>query len=256
MSLNLNLLAFSIPGFSSYKLFACQASATYKELEQKAASQFNDIILPIVERAFNAENSPNAEHYERIQDMLKELPVGVNRDIKSLLSQRIKVVDALETAGFAAATGCDDKYYIILRKDIAQLGFDRACLPWMITHEVSHILNDDNFSRCFIKAATGFAAVAVSTFLLGLSLIPALGVAIGVNTATSVIIFHKTENQADDFAIRHCSRQELEKGKEFLEKVKDLKGKNKFYNIVTRLMHPSEDSRIAKIQAALNRTLE
>jgi hypothetical protein len=86
---------------------------------------------------------------------------------------------------------------------------------------------------------------------LGLSLLPSLGAVISTNIATHAICSHRAENAADDFAIGHCSRTQLEKGSAFFEKMKNHQKSfslNFLKKIIVRVLHPSIDLRIAKIQ--------
>ena len=61
------------------------------------------------------------------------------------------------------------------------------------------------------------------------------------------------ERAADDFAIKHCSKEQLEKGIALLELWKASRENGAYANnLYTWMSHPSENSRIAKIQKALD----
>jgi Zn-dependent protease with chaperone function len=174
-----------------------------------------------------------------------------SRTIESLLRYRLKIVKT-ETNDYPVfTTGTDaqsGKYYIGITPDSEV----EQALPWVITHELSHILNDDPLKLCIIKTIASVGAAAFSVFALGWSLLPSLGAVLVTNCVTHTVYAQRSERVADDFAIKHCSKEQLEKGIVFFELTKARRATGAYSkNLITWLLHPSENSRIAKIQKAL-----
>jgi hypothetical protein len=250
--MSLNLFTFTVPAISLLKTFDNSNPASYKKFDDMPESDQTAAVIAIVNRVLSAENVQGSEHFERVQDMLKEMPENAGpKTIESLVRYRLKVVKT-ETDDYPAfATGTDaqdGKYYIGIKP-----GFEvKPALPWVITHELSHILNDDPLNLCIIKTIASTGAAALSVFVLGWSFLPSLGSVIITNCVTHTVYTQISERIADDFAIKHCSKKQLEKGIIFLEFIKSCR-ENRTYsnNFLTWLLHPSENSRIAKIQKAL-----
>lgn len=250
-----SLISFALPAFGLLKVFGLSNPASYKRFDDMPESNQAASVNAIVERVLNAENVQGAEHFERIEDMLKELPDSVgSKTIQSLVHCRLKVVK-VETDDFPVfATGTDaqaGKYYIGVKPDF-EMG---TSLPWVITHELSHILNDDPLTLQIVKTVGSLGAAALSTFVLGWSLLPSLGATILTNCVTHIIYSQWSERAADGFAIKHCSREQLEEGIAFFELMKARRVRSVYKNnLITWALHPSENSRIAKIRDALGLT--
>lgn len=252
-----NLLSFSVPAFGLFNVFARINPASYKKFDETPESDQAVKVNAIVERVLNAENVPGSEHFERIQDMLQELPDSAGpKTIQSLIRCRFKVIktEADDFPAFATGTDArDGKYYIGLKVDTE---IERA-LSWIITHELSHILNDDPLQTSIFKTIGSLASASLSTFVLGLSLLPSLAALFLTTSLTHIICSQRGERAADDFAVKHCSRQELEEGIAVLALVKIRRAQGVYTNNPLLLMlHPSENSRIAKIRSALQLTRE
>ncbi|MBX9720024.1 MAG: M48 family metalloprotease [Candidatus Obscuribacterales bacterium] len=247
-----SLLSFALPAFGLLKVFAQSNPASYKKFDDMPQSDQAAAINAILERVLNAENVQGSEHFERTEDMLKELPDSAGpKTIQSLLRYRLKVVKT-ETDDFPVfATGTDaqaGKYYIGVKPDPEV----EPSLPWVVTHELSHILNDDQLTLGIAKTIASLGMAALSTFVLGWSLLPSLGAVIVTNCVTHTVCSQRAERAADDFAIKHCSREQLEKGIAFFELIKARRASGTYTNnLITCILHPSENSRIAKIRAAL-----
>lgn len=209
-------------------------------------------VKAIANQVLSSENVQGSEHFERVQDMLKEMPESAGpKTIESLLQYRLKIVKT-ETDNYPVfSTGTDaqaGKYYIGIKPDSDV----EQALPWIITHELSHILNDDPLNLCMIKTIASTAASALSVFALGWSLLPSLCAVVATNCITHIVCAQRSERTADDFAIKHCSKEELQKGIAFLQLVKTRRATGTYSkNLITWLLHPSENSRIAKIQKEL-----
>lgn len=247
-----NVLTFAVPAASLLKMFANSNPASYKKFDDMPESDQTAAVTAIVNRVLSAENVQGSEHFERVQDMLKEMPESAGpKTIESLLRYRLKIVKT-ETDDYPVfATGTDaqaGKYYIGIKPDSDV----EQALPWVITHELSHILNDDPLNLCIIKTIASAGAAALSVFALGWSLLPSLGAVIVTNCITHTVCAQRSERAADDFAIKHCSKEQLEKGIIFFELTKARRATGAYSkNLITWLLHPSENSRIAKIQKAL-----
>lgn len=247
-----NLLSFIVPAASLLKTFAHSNPASYKKFDDMPKSEQTAAVAGIANRVLNAENVQGSEHFERVQDMLREIPENVGpKTIESLLRNRLKVVKTETDEYPAFATGTDaqaGKYYIGIKPDSEV----KQALPWVITHELSHILNDDPLNLCIIKTIASTGAAAFSVFVLGWSLLPSLGSVIITNCVTHAVYAQMSERTADDFAIKHCSKKQLEKGIIFLEFIKARRANGTYSkNLISWLLHSSENSRIAKIQKAV-----
>ena len=137
--MSLNLLAYALPSISFLKVIAHLSSATYKKFEEMALSEHSDQVKAIVERVLTAQQVQGSEHFERIEDRLKELPDSAgDKTIQMWLRDRLKVVkDGIEghpifTTGTDAREG---KYYVVIKLDPEM----EPAIPWIVTHELSHI---------------------------------------------------------------------------------------------------------------------
>jgi len=247
-----NLLTFALPVATAQGVLAQLNPASYKELDRMPQSDLSAAVHAIAERVLQAEHVRGSEHFERIEDMLKELPDSAGpKTVQSLLRCRLKVVKT-ETDEMPVFTAGTDtwvgKYYIGINPDPEM----EAALPWVITHELSHILNEDHIGLVLVKAVASLGVAALSTLVLGWALLPSLGAVVFTNCVTHTIFSHRMEGAADDFAIQHCSREQLEKGIACLELCQARRAKGNYKNnLITWILHPSDNSRIAKIRAAL-----
>lgn len=247
-----SLLTFAEPAAGFLQILADLNPASYKRFDDMSESDQTAALTAVVTRVLNAENVEGAEHFERIQGMLKEIPGNAGpKTVESLLRYRLKIVKT-ETEDYPVfATGTDaqaGKYYIGIKPD-PEL---EQALPWAITHEISHILDDDAFNLRIIKTIASVGTAALSVFALGWSLLPSLSAVFITNCVTHIVCAQQSERAADDFAIRHCSKVDLEQGITFFKAVKARRVKGLYSkNLMIRLLHPSEDSRITKIQKAL-----
>ncbi len=212
-----------------------------------------DRINGILQRVLNAQNVQGTEHFERIREMLEGLPDSEDpKTIESLLRCRFKVVTTERDDFPVFVTGTDvkdGKYYIGIKSDPEVV----PSLPWIVTHELSHILNEDQLTLGLAKTVVSLGMAALSTFVLGWSLLPSLGSIILTNWVTHIVCSQWAERAADDFAIKHSSREELQEGIKVLKLIKKRRASGIYAdNLMTRICHPSEDSRIAKIRAALS----
>ena len=149
------------------------------------------------------------------------------------------------TTGTDAQAG---KYYIGIKPDPEA----EQALPWVVTHELSHILNDDQLSLSICKTIASLGTATLSVIALGWSLLPSLGAVMIANCVTHAVYSQMSERAADHFAIKHCSKEQLKKGAAFFELIKARRENGTYSkNLITHLLHPSENSRIAKIQKAL-----
>ena len=241
-----------MPAIGLSRIFAHLNPASYKKFDDMPESDQSATVAMIANRVLSAENVQGSDHFERVQEMLQEMPENAGpKTIESLLRYRLKVVktDTDHYPVFTTGTDAQDgKYYIGIKPDPAV----EQALPWIITHELSHILNDDPLKLGIVKTIASLGTAAFSVFALGWTLLPSLGAVIATNCITHTIYSQRSERAADDFAIKYCSKQQLEKGVAFLKLIKARRSDGTYSNnFITRLLHPSENSRIAKIQKAL-----
>jgi len=249
-----NALAFALPAWSVLKCLGSMIPQSYKEYDALPKSPQAATIYAIVQKALDAENVAGSEHFERIQEMLQELPESAEpKTTATLLQHRLKVVNK-ETNSLDApvhATGTDahgGKYFIAIKPDSQT----EPALHWIVTHEFSHILNDDALNLTIVKTCTSLGAALFSIFALGLSLPASVAAVMVTNVVTHTMCSQMAERSADNFANKHCSKEELKHGIAFLEFLKARKATHSYANrFFSMLLHPSEDSRIANIRKAL-----
>jgi hypothetical protein len=243
--MSLSFLSWVLPLDYLLKTARCENPDTYVSLDEMPPSHRSAEVCAIVERVLNAENVPNSQYYSRITEMLKPLPEP--KTINALLQHRLRVIDR-NTVRYAEAGGTDrGKYYIALAPTS-----EGEELPFVITHELSHILNSDRLFKDLLKTIVDIAAIAITTFVLGWSGIGVLTGVLATDFVVGAILSHQREMAADDFAIKHCTREQLEKGIAFFKKVKVQNSQCGFLVQVRQFFrHPSPDSRIANVEKRL-----
>jgi len=242
-----NWLAYAIPFLGVCKMFAQTHPKAYEKYEALMPAGQDNEVRAVIGRILKIENIEGSPLFERIQDMLAQLP-GTDKTVEVWVNRRIKVVHA-ETDDYPVAVtgtdGHDGKYYIVIQPGL-------KLETWQIVHELSHILHEDTLRQTVTKAAASLVTTAIAVSGFGYSFWTSLAVGMSTNVIAHIVESQLVERAADDFAIRHCSDKELREGIAFLQGVKKLReGGTYSKNILVKSLHPSEDSRIAKIQAAL-----
>ena len=198
----------------------------------------------------------NPDAFPRIQDLIDELPTSPEpRTIDSLLRHKFKVTTALNDYMPVGVAGIGSifpsgQYFVGVHPST-----DPKILPWAIAHEVSHILNEDNLELACFAAASSLAGAFFSTYIMDWSLPTSLAVTLAAQTLGHTAFSRITEAAADDFALKHCSIEQLQSGIEFLEKSRANRANYSYWtylkNFRVLFLHPSFESRIAKIQKAI-----
>lgn len=220
--MNWHLLSLIIPVCSFYKSVMTPYNE-YKKYEKGQPHRLSNAVMKIVKRVLQKEN--------------------IHRQIV------LKVLNSSEDLVYSkvVATPEERKYYIVLHPNICE-----ASLPWVITREIFHILNESE--------------IGLGAFRIYSSLITSLMTSIDIFkysqhscatawalTAASVAIAqafhaHKTESRADDFALNHCSDEELIRGIEYLIMMERIRlHNNPENNRFVDFFHPPEGPRIQKI---------
>ncbi len=137
---------------------------------------------------------------------------------------------------------------------------DKDACNWAIMHEISHIKCNDTLT---MQCVPGVCQLAASIFgMCYLSFLPALAVASMAGFVSRALFSQWREGEADDFAIKNSSNEELRGGRRFLiaAQKKNIEERNTFWKRITiscggdpRIpqSHPSFISRIKKIENAL-----
>lgn len=243
-------LAYAVPIRGICRVFSSMHPIAYREYQDLIPADQDAKVQAVIERILESENVEDSPLYERIQDTLAQLP-GRDKTIKAWVNRRVKVVHAKTDDYPVAVTGTDGhdgKYYILIQSGL-EIG------TWQIAHELSHILHEDAFRQTLTKAAASLLTTAAAVSGFGYSFWISLAVGMATNAITHVTESQRAERAADDFAIKHCSDGELREGIAFLQGVKTLRREGTYSkNILVQALYPSEDSRIAKIEAALAAT--
>lgn len=243
-----NLLVYFLPACNFFELL--EATVLPKEIEGSPIDR-SISITAIVKRTLEAEYVPGSLHFTNIQKALQSLPDSAEpKTIESFLQHRLKVL-SFPADGFSnlvvRMSLAGGKYYIQHGADV-----DPDVLPWTITQRTSHILDGNLLNTAKLRVITSLATATLSVFAFGWPLIPSWIATVVAERAVETIYSHRAANAADDFAIKHCSTEELEKGALFLEKTKLARAADSFFKkLNNRLRLPSVDSRIAKIRTTI-----
>jgi len=246
-----NALAFAVPAWCLSRVLANINPQSYKALDARPKSSRASAVRTIMQQALNAENVQGSKHFKRIQGMLKTLPESAGpKTIQTLVQHRLKVLHiSPKIPPYTQGTDAHHGKYFICVHNSSQM---EPVLPWIVTREVSHILNNDVLNRHIIATITSLAVAVLSVFALGLSLPASLGAVMLTNAVAHAIYFQMAERTADNFANKHCSKEQLEQGIAYLELVQAPRATYSYANrFFAMLLDPSEDSRIAGIRKAL-----
>lgn len=159
--------------------------------------------------------------------------------------------------------------------DSKMYNIDKDACYSIMKHEISHLKNNDSFYIDLAGAVTSLAAAIFFLFkIMSITQVIPLAVTLIVGFAstnliviigvvTSTIFSCYREAKADDFAIAHGSDDELKGFRRFFkacqqhclkERVKSMWGRIEYSSTGSNrfdIMHPSHDSRIKKIEQAL-----
>ncbi len=273
-------LAFIIPLGCMSRCGQLFLPETFHDYRNKQINEHAGTITTIAERIFEAENVTSSRYHKMIQKLLNTLPNHCPKDIKSLLSERLAVIDEepdprmmapmLQCFSITQKVHCmsslgkivyttggvhldekhknmPEKYFIVLIREGLK-DFNEDCLSWVATREISHILETTQEMNRLAQIIASLIT-ASTTFLWNCQPIVSIAATAAAASVTHLIMHYKGEVDADTFSITHCSDEELTAGISFLQKVKESKGR--IARFFSSILHPSEDSTIAKIQAAL-----
>lgn len=256
-----NLLAYAIPLFGGIKTFSACIPSTYRKYEESSESLHSVVVKEVADRALSAEINSKGNYQKRIQEMIQELPDSISvRNLKAVLDRRLRVVSIKNDLKPIHSIGTDldigsvqGKFFIGIDPRIEKTA--QEALPWIVTHEICHILEDDWVEIPGIKTIASLSATILSTFVFGWGLIPSTITAIGTNFVTHVILSHRAENRADDFANHHCLPQEREKAMAYFEHIKNARSQQRISafveKIILSIFYSSYEERIGKIRGTL-----
>ena len=255
--MSLNLLAYTVPLIGVVKFVSAINPATYRKYEAAPESPHSEVVTAVAQRVLNAE-SGSGRYEERIRDLIQELPDSVGiKDVRAWIANRLKVA-AIENEGnavYSVGTEFDwgslkGKFFIGIDPGIE--GAMQEALAWSTAHEICHILEGDGAERILIKIIVSLATTILSTAVLGWTLLPSVCAAMGAIMVTHVIVSHRAENRADDFANKHCSPEERERAIALFEHKRASRPQEGVVKRTIRwVLYLSEDARIAKIRGTL-----
>lgn len=253
-----NLLAYGLPLISGVRTFSLFHPAAYSKYEKAPKSPYSQLVSEIAERIFQAEIDSGGTYRERIQEMLEDLPdsSGV-KDVKALIAYRLRVVSIenkflpIHSTGTDVDSG-DTKGALFIGIDPGLEGAWKQALPWIATHEICHLLEEDWIEISAIKTVACLAVTILATAFFGWGLVFSVCAAMSTNIIAHVVASHRAENRADDFANKYCSVKERQDAIAYFQHIKGLKAQKGgvAYGVaaIKAIFHPSEDPRIAKIQ--------
>ena len=216
----------------------------------------------VVVKHINSKMLNNSDAFPRIQDLIDELPTfPVPKNIDSLLRHKIKVItserkySSFSVTGIGSTDPCG-QYFIHIHPSVYNNKEAMSALPWIISHETSHILNEDRLVLAELSIISSLATAIFSSYVMNWSFASSLVATLAAQTIADTTFHRICEASADDFAIKHCSIEQLKKGLEFLEKSKARRDQHYSYWIRVKYcrllsLHPSYESRISKIQKAI-----
>lgn len=222
--------SFCVPFVSALRLSQSLNPINYDEYEKAPPSSLEDEVQIIARRILKAESEANGPYAERIQEMLNDLPSHIlSRDVDSLAETRLKVVTHNNPNQAPHITGTDmdnadriGKYYLsVSSKETPehQVLFEKA-LPWIVAHEMKHLLNQDGFKLCFYKTIASSTTCIIGSLIMGCSFPAALVTsiaAVGTNAITHSLLSKHFEHDADLFANKHSTHEERQNAINWLE---------------------------------------
>ncbi len=198
-----------------------------------------------------------SHHAARLREMLEALPEGVSRTVSGLVDHRFRMVELPEPAGKVAVGGTD--FDLGAERGMYYVGsgpiepFVDGALPFIMAHEMGHVFARDAIVAGVVATGTATAvAIAARKFgKLGSCATFVFSALAGV-CAACLYLRCVAEPGADAFAIEHTTSEERQGAIAFFReidgRVTTMPLKNRF---VSRVLHPSVESRIAAIEASL-----
>lgn len=225
-----HLLSFIVPAYSFYRSITT-AYYDYKKYEKSAPHPLSKDVMKIVKDILEAEN---------IQRPMLFKIINGKKDAEPAFTRMVHTKEGA-------------KYYIILHPEIKE-----PFLPWVITREVSHILNNSEIFMDALKVTASFTMSfttsfgALANFSNYLHCITAWGLTAVSPLLAQGVYTHISEERADDFAIKHCSNEELKRGVALLEEMQKIRlQSDPVRNPLDDFFHPPEYLRIEKIRQHL-----
>lgn len=257
----------AIPLVSLLSRFIHLHPRTYFLFYAAPDSLHQPLVHRVIRKILTNENRPGGRYYAQIQTKLKNLPCkGSPQTIDSWIQQRLKVtsVFSIEMFNNACAAGTEQDSERFKGKfiiDICSAHNKHAAdaLPFIISHELGHILANDIKNILNLRIIVSLAAALFSRFALplwsdsGSTPIKAVGLNLAISFLTNTFYTLHREYQADEFAIEHVSAEDLKKAIPLLQELQEKQEKSLFQRISTALLsdHPSAASRIKRIQKAI-----
>ena len=216
--MSLNLLTFLVPaaniGSSVYSL----APSSYQKFTKWSTCDHAETIRNIVGRILNKEIAPGAPYHESLINSIQEgLPQSVQpKTIQTFLDTRLRIVlfppghhasnaiSPMMTRGSDWDIGKEPGTFVIaLPADL-----EEAAVPWFAARECCHLLNDAHLETKVYTAIASLAAAIFSTFVLGWTLLPSLGLTLLAQSIAHIVSSQREEKRADAFANLHCTDEE------------------------------------------------
>lgn len=192
----------------------------------------------------------------KLDQELKNICKGVLEKYKELKNTHCITVLMNDVAGSEGALFLTNQNkFVIVNPHLIKI--DKRAAGFAAKHEIGHILHNDLLRHSAILL---ISSIAITIIFSVISLTGASGLGISLISLLVIDNIYKSqimENQADDFAIKNSTLEELQgaiclctAGKENEDSIKKSLP---FFNFIFNFLfatHPSDSKRIAKMQAA------
>lgn len=243
-----------VPLASGFKALYVMHPGTYRGHEKAEESSYSAEVKEIALRILKQVRTESTGLREKIHEMLEDVP---QRTEEAWIEQRLKVTAIMSkvypvyTAGTDHdISGFQGRYYINIDPNIDQEA--TQALPWVIAHELSHILHNDMITLHIGKCLASYAATTVSTLAFGWGFFPASCAALAAGVVAHSMLSHFQETRADMFANTYTTSQEKMSAIAYLEKIKNLRKSSGISGWIEKYMgyrvYPTEETRIATIE--------
>lgn len=233
-----NILTALYPKF----IFSTQDNDKYKNALEHP---LHDVVQQIVKRVLSSESEQKSGFFAGMQGRFLRFYWGEN--VTAAVLTRFKTIICKDAEALVLTEVVDTAFgeYIYIRLDPQ---VRQADLPWMITREVWNILNYEETKLQSLKVAVPSAFACFNFLAVGMPWPPTLMLTGISSVLTEAVRTHSSIREADNFALKHCTEEELKRGIALLEKMKQVNLQN---NPLIDIFHAPEAPRISKIQKHL-----
>jgi hypothetical protein len=248
----LQLLPYAIPVTDVFKTLATCSSKfpVYKKYAQYPVSAHEAMVKEVYKEVLLKESQKGAPYHERIQELLEELPQGVEKTIDGWLNARVKVVETNTLFGVHTAGTDEDKHYIHIPNPISEES--KNALNFLALHELRHILNEDASLLYMVCTVVGIAA-AVFVHIMNAPIFVSVVTVLAIRDTAKLALSYYREYKADDFAIQYSSVEEVKKAVIAYKRLHQIVQNHvKWWDRLDMYMsHPPMPSRIKRLERAV-----